>query len=120
MKTISRNQEVHGAKPGCPIGTHHRANKTDKSFIGAVRAQEKKQINGINKLEKRLHKAQKRVYKDELNRLTYLHDQLFPNDQLQERNLNFFTFYDELGDKMIPLLLDTLDPLTLDFTLIKY
>ena len=96
------------------------SDKTDKSFIGAVKAQEKKQINGIKKLEKRLFRAQKRVHKDELNRLTQLHDQLFPNDQLQERNLNFFTFYDELGDKMIPLLLDTLDPLTLDFTLIKY
>ena len=32
--------------------------KTDKSFEGAVNAQEKKQINGINKLEKRLLKAQ--------------------------------------------------------------
>ena len=96
------------------------SDKTDKSFIGAVRAQEKKQINGINKLEKRLHKAQKRVYKDELNRLTNLHDQLFPNDQLQERNFNFFTFYHEIGHKMIPILLNTLDPLTTNFTLIKY
>ena len=94
--------------------------KTDKSFIGAVRAQEKKQINGINKLEKRLHKAQKRVYKDELNRLTHLHDQLFPNDQLQERNFNFFTFYHEIGHKMIPILLNALDPLNTNFTLIKY
>ena len=96
------------------------SDKTDKSFIGAVRAQEKKQINGINKLEKRLHKAQKRVYEDELNRLTHLHDQLFPNDQLQERNFNFFTFYHEIGHKMIPILLNALDPLATNFTLIKY
>ena len=42
---------------------------TDKSFKGAVKAQEKKQINGINKLEKRLIKAEKRKHKDFLNRI---------------------------------------------------
>src|SRR5699024_10159671 len=34
------------------------AQKTDKSFIGAVAAQENKQLNGLNHLEKRLLKAQ--------------------------------------------------------------
>src|SRR5699024_946829 len=33
------------------------AGKTDKSFIGAVAAQEKKQLNGLDHLEKRLLKA---------------------------------------------------------------
>lgn len=35
------------------------AQKTDASFLGAVAAQEKKQLNGLDKLEKRLLKAQK-------------------------------------------------------------
>ena len=94
--------------------------QTDKSFRGAVRAQEKKQLKGIDKLEKRLLKAQKRVLSDEVQRLTELHDQLFPNDQLQERNFNFFTFYIEIGEKMIPSLLKLIDPLNPDFTLIEY
>ena len=94
--------------------------QTDKSFRGAVRAQEKKQLKGIDKLEKRLLKAQKRVLSDEVQRLTDLHDQLFPNDQLQERNFNFFTFYIEIGEKMIPSLLKLIDPLNPDFTLIEY
>ena len=35
---------------------------TDKSFLGSVKAQETKQIKGIEHLEKRLLKAQKRSY----------------------------------------------------------
>src|SRR5699024_10249153 len=45
------------------------AEQTDKSFIGAVAAQEKKQTNGLAHLEKRLLKAQKRKLKDELERV---------------------------------------------------
>ncbi len=33
--------------------------KTDKSFLGALKAQESKQIKGLNNLEKRLYKAEK-------------------------------------------------------------
>ena len=54
------------------------AKKTDASFVGAVAAQEKKQLNGLDKLEKRLLKAQKRKLTDELERLTTIQDQLFP------------------------------------------
>ena len=51
---------------------------TDKSFSGAVKAQEKKQINGIENLEKRLIRAEKRVHKDSLSRLITLKNELFP------------------------------------------
>jgi hypothetical protein len=36
------------------------ANQTDKSFIGAVKAQQTKQIKGLENLEKRLLKAEKK------------------------------------------------------------
>jgi len=94
--------------------------KTDRSFEGAVAAQEKKQNKGIEQLEKRLIKAQKRVLSDQVQRLVLLHEHLFPNDQLQERNLNFVTFYIEMGGEMIPTLLKSLDPLNPDLTLIEY
>ena len=45
------------------------ANKTDKSFIGAVKAQEAKQLKGLDKLEKRLLKAQKRKLRDQVARM---------------------------------------------------
>ena len=65
------------------------AEKTDQSFLGAVKAQETKQKNGLDTLEKRLLKAQKRKFDDHVVRLTALQNLLFPNSSLQERQLNF-------------------------------
>ena len=94
--------------------------KTDASFKGSVEAQQAKQFKGIDFLERRLLKAQKRVLKDEVERLVYLHEQLFPNDSLQERTLNFTTFYIDLGKDFLPELIDALDPLNPDFVLLEY
>ena len=86
----------------------------------AVSAQLKKQTRGIDYLEKRLLKAQKNTLSDQVQRLSILHSQLFPDDQLQERTLNFVSFYLEIGEQMIPSLIENLDPLNPDFTLIEY
>lgn len=67
------------------IALYEVANKTDESFIGAVKAQEVKQIKGLENLEKRLLKAQKRKLSDILQRITDLQNELFPNQSLQER-----------------------------------
>jgi uncharacterized protein YllA (UPF0747 family) len=95
------------------------SNKTDASFLGAVKAQEKKQINGFNKLEKRLLKAQKRKMKEVVDRITTLQDQIFPNRSLQERNTNFSEFYLNYGESLIPILFNALQPLELNFDLIE-
>ena len=95
------------------------AEQTDKSFHGAVRAQEVKQKKGLDKLEKRLLKAQKRKLKDHVTRMTEIQNLLFPNQSLQERNLNFSELYLELGKDLIPMLMDTLKPLQLEFSIIK-
>ena len=94
--------------------------KTDASFKGTVNAQQAKQFNGIDKLEMRLLKAQKRVLKDDLERLTFIHEKLFPNDSLQERDLNFTSFYLKLGTELIPNLIKSLDPINQDFVLLEY
>ncbi|WP_452224202.1 bacillithiol biosynthesis cysteine-adding enzyme BshC [Lacinutrix chionoecetis] len=94
------------------------AQKTDESFEGAVAAQEKKQINGLEHLEKRLLTAQKRKLKDQVERMTQLQNQLFPNQSLQERNTNFSELYLEFGDQLIPQLINSLEPLKGDFTVV--
>ena len=93
------------------------AEKTDKSFIGAVAAQEKKQINGLQHLEKRLLTAQKRKLKDQVERMTEIQNELFPNGSLQERNTNFSQLYLEFGKRLIPKLIEELQPLQGDFTI---
>ncbi len=94
------------------------AEQTDKSFLGAVKAQEVKQMKGLKHLEKRLLKAQKRKLKDQIERCTELQEQLFPGQSLQERNTNFSELYLEFGDELIPELIKALQPLQNEFTII--
>lgn len=97
---------------------HSLATKTDPSFSGAVAAQEKKQLAGLENLEKRFLKAQKRKYRDTLDRIRMLQGELFPGGSLQERQANFSEFYLSAGDSLIPLLLDKLHPLEQEFLII--
>ncbi len=95
------------------------ATKTDASFKGAVLAQEKKQLKGIQTLEKRLLKAQKKKLEDQVSRLTTLQESLFPSGNLQERVLNFSELYLIYGSELIEELLVHLDPFKKGFTLLK-
>jgi bacillithiol biosynthesis cysteine-adding enzyme BshC len=95
------------------------ANQTDDSFIGALKAQEIKQIKGIEHLEKRLLKAQKRKLAAVLERIIQLQNELFPNQSLQERQTNFSEFYIENGDELIPTLIHKLQPLEQRFEIVQ-
>jgi len=99
---------------------HELAIQTDPSFLGAVKAQEKKQLKGLNHLEKRLLKAQKRKLKDHVVRMTEIQNELFPGQSLQERKLNFSELYLEYGAALIPALMKVLQPLKHEFTMISY
>ena len=94
------------------------ADRTDKSFRGAVLAQEAKQLKGLDHLEKRLLKAQKRKHSDELERITILQNELFPFGSLQERRYNFAQFYVEYGDELVTKLMNQLDPLSNEFDIV--
>ena len=95
------------------------AEQTDSSFLGAVKAQERKQIKGLEHLEKRLLKAQKKKLADQVSRMTELKDQLFPNQSLQERAVNFSELYLEFGDQLIPQLVLNLQPLKQEFLILN-
>jgi bacillithiol biosynthesis cysteine-adding enzyme BshC len=94
------------------------ANHTEKSFLGAVKAQEVKQTKGLSTLEKRLLVAQKRKFHDELQRIIELQNELFPNQSLQERQANFSEFYLENGERLIPQLMSQLKPLEQNFNIV--
>ena len=91
------------------------AEQTDKSFMGAVKAQEAKQIKGLENLEKRLLKAEKKVHFEKLNRITEIQNQLFPNGKLQERISNFSAFYSE---EFVNEIISKSNPLETQFKLI--
>ena len=95
------------------------AEQTDKSFLGAVRAQETKQKKGLDALEKRLLLAQKKKLGEHVIRLTDLQNELFPGRSLQERQLNFSELYLELGEDLIPGLLEAQDPFGSQFHILR-
>jgi uncharacterized protein YllA (UPF0747 family) len=95
------------------------AEQTDRSFLGAVKAQEVKQLKGLDALEKRLLKAQKRKLSGQVFRMTEIKNELFPNGSLQERNANFSEFYLEYGDQLIPELIKNLEPLKGEFLILN-
>jgi bacillithiol biosynthesis cysteine-adding enzyme BshC len=97
---------------------HSLVHQTDKSFAGAVKAQEAKQLRGLENLERRLLKAQKRKHSEELERITNLQNELFPNQSLQERQANFSEFYLENGADLIPKIMNQLKPLEKTFEIV--
>lgn len=94
------------------------AEQTDKSFSGAVKAQEAKQLKGLDNLEKRLLKAEKRKHAELLSRMTHLQQELFPNGTLQERFTNFSEFWLEHGEELIPKIESVVQPLENRFDII--
>ena len=94
------------------------AEETDASFIGAVKAQEVKQLKGLEHLEKRLLKAQKKKLSDHVKRFVTIQNELFPQENLQERTTNFSEFYLEYGDRLLEDLFESLDPLDYRFTIL--
>lgn len=95
------------------------AEQTDTSFLGAVSAQERKQIKGLEHLEKRLLKAQKRKLSDQVLRVSEIKNQLFPSGNLQERTLNFSELYLDYGQYLIPTLFKHLQPLQDEFLVLS-
>ena len=82
---------------------------TDSSFLGAVNAQKKKQFNGIDKLEKRLLKAQKRKMSSIENDLIHIYKEINPDNIFQERKINFIDFYLHYGNTFFEDLLSNID-----------
>ena len=92
---------------------------TDISFVGAVNAQEQKQLKGLLNLEKRLLNANKRKYESHISRITSIQSELFPDNSLQERSVNFSEFYLEYGKEFIKILKENISPLNNKFTIIE-
>lgn len=96
-----------------------KAEATDPTLAGAVKAEEARQIKSIEQLEVRLVRAQKQRFETELNQLRSLKEKLFPGNGLQERYDNFVPYYLRHGDAFFDLLIENLDPLRTDLVVIQ-
>tara|TARA_B100001287_G_scaffold138955_1_gene117015 strand:+ start:195 stop:1790 length:1596 start_codon:yes stop_codon:yes gene_type:complete len=95
------------------------AEKTDKSFIGSLHAQEKKQIKGLQNLKKRLLKAEKRYHYEKINKIIEFQKSFFPLGIFQERIVNFIEFCKEDRSSFLKKIKENLNPLNNKFTVIE-
>ena len=96
------------------------AKQTDASFLGAVGAQEKKQLKGLERLEQRLLRAEKRKHSADIQRLTELREWIFPGGVLQERTENMSWGFEYLGSDFLSHLKTHIDPSDHRFTLLIF
>lgn len=96
------------------------AEQTDTSFIGAVQAQEKKQIKGLEHLEQRLLRAEKRKHAQNIEHLSKMRQWLFPDGTLQERKENLSWGITQIGPDFLARLKNNIDPSDHRFTLLIF
>lgn len=94
-----------------------RAEKVDRTLSPFVGAEGKRALNSLEKIERKLLRAEKRLHSDKLRQIEFLKDTLFPNGSLQERTDNFLNFHQQ-NPAFIAMLTDTLDPFDFRFHVI--
>ena len=96
-----------------------RAESIDKTLGPFAGAEGTRVMNGLEKIERRLLRAEKRLHSDKLRQIDAVKDALFPNGALQERVDNFLNFY-QADTQFIPKLLKYLDPFDYQFNVLTY
>ena len=97
-----------------------QVNDIDFSLHATFKAEEKKQLKGWERLEKKLYKALKTKNKNEVERITRLNNELFPHQNFQERVENFSKFYVAMGEHFIPYLIKQMNPWDFCFYVFEY
>jgi bacillithiol biosynthesis cysteine-adding enzyme BshC len=95
------------------------AEKIDKTLGPLVGAESKRMLHSLEKIERKLVKAEKRFQSDKLRQLEEVKDKLFPNGSLQERSDNFLNFYQADKD-FIKKILDRFDPFDFRMNIFQY
>jgi bacillithiol biosynthesis cysteine-adding enzyme BshC len=96
-----------------------RASSIDRSLAPFVAAEGQRALNSLEKIERKLIRAEKRLHSDKFRQIETVKEALFPGGKLQERSDNFLNFYQQ-DDHFIQKLLDTFDPFDFQFQVLSY
>jgi bacillithiol synthase len=91
----------------------------DPTLIPGIKGTLQKQLNEWAHWEQKLQRSLKKKNSDALERAEIIRAELFPNDSLQERFLNFSVFYKDMGSAFIQQLWNEFDPLAFEFKILK-
>ncbi len=96
-----------------------QATQIDSTLTKLVAAENQRALNGLERIEKKMLKAEKRKHEEKLKQIEAVKDALFPNGSLQERTDNFLNFY-QSDPSFIRKLLDNFDPFDFRFHVLAY
>jgi bacillithiol biosynthesis cysteine-adding enzyme BshC len=94
-----------------------KATTIDSTLTKLVAAENQRALNGLERIEKKMLKAEKRKHEEKLKQIESVKDALFPNDSLQERTDNFLNFY-QSDPAFIQKLLDAFDAFDFRFNVL--
>jgi len=92
----------------------------DKTIADATGKYRQKILGYLDELKSKAIDAQKKKHEITLRQIDKLANSLFPNNNLQERELNFVYFYDKYGEGFMNKLFDELKINNFDHQVIKY
>ncbi len=96
-----------------------RAGSIDRTLGPFAAAEGTRVIHGLEKIEQRLLRAEKRRHTEKLRQIEEVKDALFPNGSLQERTDNFLNFYQQ-DSQFINKLISCFDPFDYQFNVLTY
>lgn len=94
-----------------------RASNIDSTLGPLVAAEATRFSKGVEKIERKMLKAEKRLHQEKLNQIESVKDALFPKGKLQERTDNFLSFYQK-DPAFISKMIEVLDPFDFSFNVI--
>jgi bacillithiol synthase len=96
-----------------------RAESIDKTLAPFVGAEGKRILNSLEKIERKMLRAEKRQQSDKLRQIEAVKDTLFPGGSLQERTDNFLNFYQQ-DNQFLSRLIQLFDPFDFKFNVLLY
>ncbi len=96
----------------------NKALDVDVTMENAVLAERARLFNSLEKLEKRIRKAEEKKHDIQIGQLQNVLDTFFPNGSAQERHDNFLNFYLN-NHNFIQELLEHFDPLDFKFNILE-
>jgi uncharacterized protein YllA (UPF0747 family) len=81
-----------------------KAGDIDKTLEQHIEALRAKATRPLYELEKKMLRAEKRKYRDQLGQIHAVKAVLFPSNSLQERTENFMPYYAKWGSKFIDMI----------------
>lgn len=96
-----------------------RAESIDPTLGPFTEAEGKRVIDSLERIERKLLRAEKRRHSEKLQQIDAVKDALFPNGTLQERTDNFLNFYQK-DTQFISKLMQYFDPFDFQFNVLTY